>query len=62
MVRKGRRKNMFTDDEVVHTVTTKNLQLLEAKLCSAKEIDKALAKLPANKVHSLWKKFEKKKE
>ena len=58
----GEEEEIFTEDEVVHTVTAKNLkthqQLLDAKLCSAKEIDKALAKLPANEVQGLWKKFE----
>ena len=62
----GEEEEMLTDDEVVHTVTSKNLkthqQLLDAKLCSAKEIDKALAKLPANEVQSLWKKFEKNRQ
>ena len=62
----GEEEEIFTEDEVVHTVTAKNLkthqQLLDAKLCSAKEIDKALAKLPANEVQSLWKKFEKNRQ
>ena len=39
----GEEEEMLTDDEVVHTVTSKNLkthqQLLDAKLCSAKEIN-----------------------
>ena len=38
-------------------MTSKNLkthqQLLDAKLCSAKEIDKDLAKLPANEAQEL---------
>ena len=40
----GEGEEMFTDDEVIHTVTSRNLkthqQLLDAKLCSVKEIDK----------------------
>lgn len=63
----GEEEDVFSDDEVVNPkVTAKNLkthqQLLAAKLCSAKEIDKALANLPANEAQVLWKKFEKQRQ
>lgn len=63
----GEEEEVFSDDEVVNPkATAKNLkthqQLLAAKLCSAKEIDKALANLPANEAQVLWKKFEKQRQ
>ena len=60
LAEEGEEEEVFSDDEVVNPkVTAKNLkthqQLLDAKLCSAKEVDKALSKLPPNEAQVLWK-------
>ena len=67
LAEEGEEEEVFSDDEVVNPkVTAKNLkthqQLLDAKLCSAKEVDKALSKLPPNEAQVLWKKFEKQRQ
>ena len=51
------------EGEVLPEVTAKNIkthqQLLDAKLCSPKAVEAAIAKLPQNEQQMLWKKFEK---
>lgn len=61
----GEEEEVKTDDLEMGDaeVTAKNLQthqeLLQAKLCSAKQIEAAVQKLPTKEQQLLWKKFEK---